>query len=210
MAEYSSNSNKSRNNEVSVPQVRRVEPVVTGTAVAQKKSRLGKIKDSIIAESFGNVVSYLCTEVVIPAAKSLLYDLGTKGLHRTLYGSSSDIKQTNTSKISYGSYFISSPGSVRMAEPSKTLVNSSVFDYDNIYFSNRGDAEAVLETMCDMLETYQVVSVGDMYDLSNVDTSNYLVNDYGWTSLAGAKVMGDQNGYFIRFPSRAKELRKPK
>lgn len=205
MAEYSGNSNKSRDGELNNLPAKKVEPVVTGTAVAQKRSRLGKFKDSIIAESFENVVSYLWSDVFIPSFKSFLADAGTKGINRLLYGKAVENKQINTSRISYGSYF--GGNSIKMAEPSKVLVNNSVFDYDNIYFSNRGDAEAVLESMCEMLETFQVVSVGDMYDLANVETSNYLVNNYGWTSLSGAKVMDSNNGYFIRFPKRADQIK---
>lgn len=208
LAEYKSNSNKSRDGENSVPKERRVEPVVTGTAVVKERSTIGKIKDSIIAESFANVISYLCTDVIIPSAKALFCDLVSKGAHRWMYGKSADIRQTNTSKISYGSFFNGGPGTIRVGEPSRALTSGSVYDYDNIYFTNRGDAEAVLETMGEMLEIYQVVSVGDMYDLANVETSNYLANNYGWTSLTGAKVMDSDNGYFIKFQTRAKEIKK--
>lgn len=208
MAEYKSNSNKSRDNENSAPKERHIEPVVTGTAVVKERSTFGKIKDSIIAESFTNVVSYLCTDVIIPSAKALICDLVEKGARRWMYGNSADVRQSNTSKISYGSYFNGGPGSVRIGEPSKVLTSGSVYDYDNIYFTNRGDAEAVLETMGEMLEIYQIVTVGDMYDLANVETSNYLANNYGWTSLTGAKVMDSQNGYFIKFQTRAKEIKR--
>lgn len=199
LAEYSSNSNKARDGEVTPEkQEKKITPVVTGGAVIQKKTRLSKFKDSIIAESLDNVASYIWSDVFIPALKSFISDAGTKGLNRMLYGKSADNKVTNTSKISYGSFF--TPGSVKIADPARPIVNSSVYDYDNIYFTDRGDAEAVLESMCEMLDIFQQVSVGDMYDLANVPTTNYLVNNYGWTSLSGAKVMSSNNGYFIKLP----------
>lgn len=205
MAEYSGNSNKLRNNEVKTetPE-KKITPVVTGTAIVQKKSRLSKFKDSIIAESLENVASYLWSDVFIPALKSFISDAGTKGLNRMLYGKAADNKTTNTSRISYGSYF--NPGSIKVGEPSKVLTGTSVYDYDNIYYPTRGDAEAVLESMCEILEICQVVSVGDLYDLSNVPTTNYVVNDYGWTSLRDAKIMSSNNGYFIRLP-KAKQIK---
>jgi len=205
LADYSGNSNKLRDGESNTIPAKKIEPVVTGTAVVQKKTRLGRLKDSIIAESLDNVVSYLWTDVFIPSLKSFLADAGTKGINRLLYGKAAENKQINTSRISYGSYF--GNNSVKIGEPSRPLVNSSVFDYDSIYFNDRGDAEAVLESMCEMLDTFQVVTVGDMYDLANVSTSNYMVNSYGWTSLSGAKVMGSANGYFIRFPKRAEQIK---
>ena len=208
LAEYKSNSNKSRDNENSAPKERHIEPVITGTAVVKERSTIGKIKDSIIAESFANVISYLCTDVVIPSFKALFCDLVDKGARRWMYGKSADARQSNTSKISYGSYFNGGPGTVRIGEPSKALMSGSVYDYGDIFFNSRGDAEAVLESMCDLLEFQQVVSVGDLYDLSGVQTTNYLVNNYGWTSLIGAKVMDSDNGYFIKFQTRAKEIKK--
>lgn len=205
MADYSGNSNKLRESQTKEEsQEKKVAPVISSGAVVMKKSKLSKFKDSIIAESLENVASYLWSDVFIPALKSFISDAGTKGLNRMLYGKSADVKNSNTSKISYGSYF--NPGSVRIGEPSRAIASTSVYDYDNIFYPTRGDAEAVLESMCELLEFQQVVSVGDLYDLSNVQTTNYLVNNYGWTSLRDAKVMSSNNGYFIRLP-RATQIK---
>jgi hypothetical protein len=73
-------------------------------------------------------------------------------------------------------------------------------DYDNIIFDNRGDAEAVLTSMEDILDQFGCVSVADLYDLADVAAPNYTVNNYGWTNLANAQVLRCRDGYIIKLP----------
>lgn len=200
MEEYMSNSDKSRvvgNKTEQVPE-KRVESVVSGSTVTQKKSGFGKFKDSIIAEDAKSVGSWLLSEVVYKSIKKFLYDMVTNGIDMMLYGETSHAKANNNglSKISYGSYY----SGYKSSNDSTKTANASVFDYDNIIFSNRGDAEAVLSTMLEILDQFGVVSVGDLYDLANVNTQNYTVNKFGWTNLRNAQVMRCRDGYILKLP----------
>ena len=199
MEEYISNSDKSRNNPEQLPE-KKVESVVTGSTITQKKSGFGKFKESIIAEDARSVGSWLLTEVVYKTVKKFIYDMVTSGIDMLLYGETSHTKANNNglSKISYSSYYTgykSSNEPMRSGTPS-----ASVFDYDNIIFSSRGDAEAVLSTMMEILDQFGVVSVGDLYDLANVNTQNYTVNKFGWTNLRNAQVMRCKDGYILKLP----------
>lgn len=202
MDEYISNSDKSRNGTGKsdpIPE-KRVESVVSGSTVTQKKSGLGKFKDSIIAEDARSVGSWLLSEVVYKSIKKFVYDMVTNGIDMLLYGETSHAKANNNglSKISYGSYYSGYKSSNDSLKT--TTANASVFDYDNIIFSNRGDAEAVLSTMLEILDQFGVVSVGDLYDLANVNTQNYTVNKFGWTNLRNAQVMRCRDGYILKLP----------
>ena len=75
-----------------------------------------------------------------------------------------------------------------------------VKDYDDIIFDNRGDAEAVLSSMEDVIDQYGVVSIADLFDLAEVSNSNYAMNNYGWTDLRTANVVRVRDGYILKLP----------
>lgn len=194
--EYQSNSHRSKEtaNE-SIPE-KKVGPVISGTAMAQKQTGFGKFAKSIIAEDINSVGNYLLTDVLIPSFKKALADIVTNGIDMLLYGKSgvSNSSRVTASKVSYSNYYM------KPAEPSRQVPSGSVLDYDNIIFSSRGDAEAVLTSMDEMVDRYGVVSVGDLYDMADVSTSNYTVHKYGWTNIRSAQVVRVRDGYMIKLP----------
>ena len=72
---------------------------------------------------------------------------------------------------------------------------SSTYDYSDLSFDNKEDAERVLETMCDIMDQFNYVSVGDMYDAAGQQTMSTDF-DWGWTSLRSASVQRDREGYY--------------
>lgn len=202
MAEYASNSDKSKE-IVAVRSDGKLEPVVSGTATVQKKSGFGKIASSIIVEDIKSVGSYILTDVLIPAFKRAISDSTVNAIDMLLYGKTGVTKTTTTNapRISYGSYYTGSSRYYTSSEPkTQYQVHSDAFNFDTILYPTRGDAEAVLESLCDLLESRQVVSVGDLYDLSRIETTNYMVEKYGWTSLRGAEVVRRGDDYAITLP----------
>ena len=51
-----------------------------------------------------------------------------------------------------------------------------------------------------LIDQYGVASVGDLYDLANVSTTNYTVNKYGWTNIRSAQVIRSRDGYLLKMP----------
>lgn len=196
MEEYRSNSHKVRDGEAEQIPEKRVGPVISGTAVAQKKSGFRQFADSIIATSMEDLSSFLLSDVIVPAFKKAIVDVVTNGIDMLLYGKVASTKSgPGVTKVSYGSYY----SGTKYSEPTRST-NNGVFDYDTIIFDNRGDAEAVLEAMDDMIDKYGVVSVGDLYDLACISTSNYTVNKYGWTNIRAAEVVRCRDGYMLKMP----------
>ena len=198
MAEYSSNSHKMRDSDGTeqIPE-KKVGPVISGTATTQKKNGFSKFANSIIAEDVHSVGSYILSDVLIPSFKKAIQDIVTNGIDMLLYGKVSGNRSgSNISRISYGSYYSGS----RLSEPSNKPERSSVFDYDNIVFGNRGDAEAVLSAMDDIMDRYGFVSVGDFYDLADVPNNNYTVEKYGWKDIRSTQVIRARDGYIIKLP----------
>lgn len=194
LEEYMSNSHKLREiKSEPVTEERKLESVITGPAVTQKKSGLSKFAGSIVQESFSSLGEYLVEDWLIPAFKKTIDDLFTNGIHFLLYGKAAETRSgTLASKISYSGFYQNSP--------SRQTSTSSVLEYDNIIFSNRGDAEAVLSAMDDAIDSYGVVSVGDLYELSNVPIPSYTVNKYGWLNIRSAEVIRCRDGYMLKLP----------
>jgi len=193
---YKSNSHKSK--EEQIPE-RKIEKVVSGTVKTKKKSDIQKFAD-IFIEDINNVKSYILMEVLIPAIKKAIFDIVTNGIDMILYGEAGRTRNKSTiaSKVSYQRYYDN-----RMDEQKRDYRISSVrngFDYDELIFPTRGDAEAVLDAMNEIISQYGIVSVMDLYDLANVSTDNYQLNRYGWTDISGCKAIRVRDGYVLNLP----------
>lgn len=70
---------------------------------------------------------------------------------------------------------------------------------NDIVFDTRRDAETVLDAMVDIKNTYDVVTVADLYELSDL-SSNYNDNRYGWTDISGCKTVRVRDGYILKLP----------
>lgn len=193
MEEYKSNSDKSRQEQ----REKKVEAVVTGKAKTRKKGEIQKFADVFIAEDANNVKSYILLEVIVPAVKKAISDIVTTGINMILYGEAGRTRKNSSgSKDSYRNYYERENEHTRAG----SYTRRSSFDYDDILFDTRGDAEAVLDAMNDIISQYGVVSVSDFYDLARVANDNYTMNRYGWTNIAGATAVRVRDGYILKLP----------
>ncbi len=193
MDEYKPNSHKSK--EERIPE-RKVGKVVSGTVKPKKKGGIQKLADIFISEDISNVKSYILLEVLVPAIKKAISDIVTNGIDMILYGGMRN-KSSTASKVSYQRYYD------RTYEQRRDYSTSSArngFDYDELIFPTRGDAEAVLDAMNEIISQYGVVSIMDLYDLANVSMDNYAANKYGWTNISGCKVIRVRDGYVLNLP----------
>ncbi len=189
MENYPSNSHKTREQNTD----KKVEKVVSGKTSTKKKSGIRKLSDTFLSEDVSNVKSYIFSEVLLPAAKKLVSDIVTNGTNMLLYGEIKN-KKGNSSKVSYSRYYDD-----RSRDYRSPVVRNN-FDYDEIIFETRGDAEAVLDAMYDILNQYKVVSVAELYDLASITTHNYTCNNYGWIDLRGSSVVRVRDGYILKLP----------
>ena len=196
MEEYKSNSHKSKENQKgSIPE-KKVEKVIAGTAKSKKKSEIRKFTDVFISEDVNNVKSYILLEVLVPAIKKAISDIVTNGIDMILYGETGKTKSNSTaSKISYRSYYDGGNG----RRDYSTVRTKTGYNYDDIILDNRGEAEDVLLRMDELISTYGLVSVADLYDLVGV-TGNYTDNKYGWTDIRSASVIRVRDGYMLKLP----------
>lgn len=189
---YQSNSHKSKElaNETTKPEEKKkVEKIVTGTVKTKRKSGLSKMFKNIVSEDVHDIKTYLFSDIIVPTIKKTISDT----VDMILFGGSRKSRST-ASRVSYRSYY-EDPRD-RDVRP---LASSIAYNYDDIIVGTRGDAEAVLSQMNDILDTYKSVSVADLYDLVGL-SGNYTDNKYGWTNLSTAEVVRVRDGYKLDLP----------
>ena len=193
MEDYKPNSNRSKA-ENATPE-RKIEKVTTGPVTVKKKSGFDKFKHEIISEDAKNVKSYVVGDVLIPALKKAISDIITNGIDIILYGESRGNKRRDTyDRVSYGSYYASN---VKYSE--RPAIRPSNYSFDDVVLSTRGEAEEVLMRMDELMETYGLVRVADLYDLVGI-TADYTANKYGWMNIRSAEVVRVRDGYVIKMP----------
>lgn len=193
MEEYKPNSHRSK--EAPAPE-KKVEKVVRGSVKAKKKSEIQKFASVFIQEDAQKVKSYILMDVLVPSLKKAISDIVTNGIDMMLYGEAGRTKKSGTaSKVSYRNYYDKREDR-RDYNSNRTR---SGYDYDDIIVDNRGEAEEVLSRMDELIATYGIVSVADLYDLVGI-TGNYTDNKYGWTDIRSASVVRVRDGYMLKLP----------
>lgn len=187
MDEYKANSHKAKAEQSK----KKVEPVVKGNVV-KKKNNVRKLTDTFVPGDINNVKSYIFMDVLVPAIKKAISDIVTNGIDMILYNGESGRNKKSSSYVSYNRY----SSNDRHVSGSRTRYG---YDYDDVVIPTRSEAEDVLNAMDEMLDTYGVVSVADLYDLVGV-SCNYTDNKYGWMSLRTAEVVRVRDGWVIKLP----------
>lgn len=196
MHEYQSNSYRSKEQaEEKTSNERKIEKVVS-SKVKTKSNNARHLTNIFISEDAGNVKSYLFMDVFVPALKKLVSDVVRDGIDMLLYGKTGgDKSRKSGTYVSYSNY---SNGRRDDRRDSDSRVRTR-FDYDDLIFESRGEAEAVRTQMEDVIERYGLVTVADMYDMADL-TAPYTASKYGWTSIRTAEVTRVKDGYILKLP----------
>jgi hypothetical protein len=193
------NSHANRVNNAPVKQEsdgRRAEKIVRGRVKTKKNTGRGLL-ELFISEDAPNVGEYILMDVLAPAIKKAFYDIIVNSLDITLWGGRGNGgKRSTADKVSFRDYNGISRKDDRNYDRSRS---SSRYNYEDIILETRGEAEAVLQRMDEIMETYEIVRVADLYDLVGV-TGEHTDNKYGWTDIRNAKVERVRDGYRIVMP----------
>lgn len=190
--DYPSNSHKSKElaaEQKTTDERKKIELVVTAPVKVKKKTGFGKVIGNFIAEDARDIKSYLVSDVIVPTIKKTISDT----VDTILFGGSRKNRSV-AGRVSYRSYY-DEPRSRDIREP----VTAVSYSYEDITIDSRGEAEEVLSRLNELIDTYQIASVADLYDLVGL-TGNYTDNKYGWTNLSTADVVRVRDGYKIKLP----------
>ena len=195
MEDYKGNSHRSKE-EVSTKELtpKKVEQVATGKQ--RKKSDVRKFTDVFVSEDMASVKDYILMEVLLPAAKKAIADAVTNGIDMLLYGEARSKNRDRGSRVSYTRYY-ERDRERDYERGARTRARG--YDYDDIILDTRREAEEVLDRMQDLIDTYGMVSVADLYDLVGI-SGIYTDNKYGWTHLRSADVQRVRDGYLLKLP----------
>lgn len=180
---------------------KKVEKVVTGKVVQQKKTFTEKFVSTFIGDEPSNVLGYILYDVLIPTAKDTIVDIVKGGIEMLVKGSRSNYNSSrNDNRSSYFNYNgVSSGTRNRPQQPTYRYNGRSRDNFDNILLASREDAEAVLQQLSDFIYDYGQATVADLYDLVGI-TGNFTDNKYGWFNLNGAKPRMVRGGYKLDLP----------
>lgn len=189
MGEYKNNSFAARNNNSTIPEKKKVEKIISGTAKTKKKSIARKMVGAFIPEDVDDVKTYIFEDIVVPAAKDILLDAV-----RAFLGVNGRSGGSNNHRESYRSYYDKEN---KKRDYGKSRTTSR--DYNDVYLNDKREAEEVLIKMDELMQMYGVVSIGDFYDLVGI-TGNYTDEKYGWTDIRSASIIRTYDGYKIKLP----------
>lgn len=200
--DYQSNAKKNKSDE-NKPE-KKIERVVSGEVLVQKKSIGRKFKDIFIEADFKSVVQYVISDVLLPAVRNTIVDASTKGIERMMYGESSSRRRFGIGggpRITYNAPVNRGYGGspLRNAPPISTGPRTMRNTRDDFILSSRDEADLVLERMNDIIETYEVVSVADLNELVGFPSS-HVDHKWGWSFLGDVQIRQVREGYLIDFP----------
>ena len=176
---------------------KRVESVVKGGAKLKKKNELQKVAGSIISEDAKSVKSYILMDVLVPAIKDAIEDIVTNGIRMLLRGDTSARRSGPSGGISHISY----NKAYDRRDRSSLDRPRGVMDFDDLILPTRYEAEEVLRSLDDLIETYRIVSVADMYEAAGIRDFEYTARNYGWKDIRRAEVVHVRNGYWLKMPN---------
>lgn len=164
-------------------------------AVKAKKKEPGII-DNFVQEEPAYVGQYLLKELVLPAVKNLIFDLGSNAMQLFLFGEVNS-GGTNANRTRY-----STASSCRRVPvdntpvPAKTCRRCS--DTTFVY-ATRTEAQRKLYDLQDLLEDRGVISVSNYLEMLNQDIGPN-DNRYGWYNLDRAFVEQTHEGHVLNLP----------
>lgn len=202
--DYPANSRKARE-ALPQPQEKKVEAVVTGEVIRRKKSPFAKLTHGFLADDSGSVMEYVLQEVLLPAARTLIYDMFTQGLERTLFGDSRPTRPAQRGYTNYSTRSAHTGVGTRHIPASAGNVTQlsrqqrAQHDFADIIVENRAEAEEVLDRMRDLIHEYQVCTVADFLDLIG-QTGEFTDDKWGWFDLRSASIRVVRGGYMFFLP----------
>ena len=197
---YTPNSHKYKEEQktTTTTKEKRIQKVVKSPAKT-KKNEARKLADIFISEDVSSVKNYIFMDVLVPAIKKAIYDIVTNGIDMFLYGGSGRSKNSSSgSKVSYRNYYEqkNSGGIVRNHDSNRVQTG---FEYEDVLFNSRGDAESAKQQMKDIVARYGLVTVNDLYEMAML-SAPYTSQKYGWMDVSNVTVERVRDGYILKLP----------
>jgi hypothetical protein len=83
--------------------------------------------------------------------------------------------------------------------PYRASANAPRREMNQIILYSRSEAENVLERLTDIIDRYETVSVADLYQLLQLESSP-IDNKWGWTYLHNTEIRQVREGFLLDLP----------
>ena len=168
--------------------------------VKKRSSIFRSVKDEFIAEDAPSVGNYLLYDILLPALKDLVLDIGHGAIDTAFGGDGrgyggSRRRSSRDSYISYNRMYRDNRRSRRRdrdyddEDDYPRRRRSGQIYFDEYLFETRGDAEDVLDFLCDEIAEFGDCPVSRFFDKrGETIPGNFTEDDWGWTDLSGTRV----------------------
>lgn len=189
------------------PTVIKKRKVINGQAKIRKKPLSKQIAELFGVDSIKSVGKYLIGDIIIPAAKNTLSDFVSEGIDMILgidyrhrprsrggaYGRMDYTSRYDRDRNRYGRDRFGHDRDERD-------YGRAPSSYEDIVFDSRADANRAIEYLCDLIDTYEQASIGDLFDAAGVSGGDYTDRRWGWKSIGSARIVSTRDGYVIDMP----------
>jgi hypothetical protein len=204
--------------EEETPQEERKIQKIEGVNVVKTKKSIGKrIKEGFGGNDMQSVGTYLMWDVLVPAARDLVFDIIIEGARGSLYGDSARkstssigssrsniVGSSNTSRIRTTNYngISRSPAISAQQSNSMSSRDKAQFDFSELILDSRVKAEEIILKMNDALEEFGLVSVAEFYDALEISGNGFTDQKHGWNAetFQGARVRPARGGFLLDIP----------
>lgn len=174
-------------------------------AVRRKKTAAQSIAQTFFGPEAKIMLQYVFQDVLIPAAKNTIQEMVQSGIEMLLFGETRPHNRRGDKGktiVSYDRFY----GRERNEDRREGRRNSrDRFGLEEIFFDTPKEANDVLEELCEQLEEYEWVTVGDFFELAGIDDKSWINDKWGWNNLKRARCVHVRDGYTIVLPE-PKEL----
>lgn len=176
------------------------KPVVTGKVSTGKKRDLLR---QFIEDDASTIFDSVRENIVKPTMKEMAYDAFTAFMKSIIFGYDDGVRSGGGYTRRSGGYDYNSRYRSRSNYESSRSRQAgsprSRYDVDEILFDNRADADAVLDILCEELDRYNQVSVGDFYSACDLSPNAGDFN-YGWFDLRNARIEPRRGAWVMVLP----------
>lgn len=183
---------------------KKVEQVTKGKVVQKKKSLRKQFAEVFVGGDAKTATQYTIFEVMIPAARDMIYEAVSEGFRNLMFGSTGGGRRRGASPpqagpTGYQAYQKMYASNQSSPQRAISRTSRARHNFDEIVLESRKEAEIVLDNLYDILNKYDVVSVSDLYSLVGVQ-AQHTDQKWGWTTLQGAGVTRLRDGYLLDLP----------
>lgn len=162
-----------------------------------------RVFNALFSENPKQLGSQIGKDVIIPRIKAGFEEALNSFLAGILWGNSANRPMSNLVRhpMLRGNLTGYSQMSTQNAQQlqARAPVQQSSGNYEDICVKELHDAEVLLAHIYDILNQYNVVCVGDLYEKAGIITAPS-DSSFGWLSLQGAQISKIREGYVLELP----------